>query len=551
MNGSPGIPIGDGPFRLQVPPSQAFAHPQWQRARQGVLDALQAGRSALLTGPPGAGKTLLLHDLSQTLRQDGVAARLVDHTDAPRQGPRREILLVDEAGSMRAEELASLCRRDAPCVLAALPSFTERLAELDQSFVRVTLEALAPEDVAQYVASNIAASGQEPDLLEPGAVQALADRSGGLLRLVNALGGAAVFLAALEGAGHVTTRHVEEADSLRRGATAETAASGALPSPQAVPPDTPPDTRPQAPPQGTRGSDVAPACASPATATGSVVSGEEGLANLSGTDAAEPMQVADAPAGEAALPVPALRADATARLGSSPSADAGQPRMARRARRLGSAAAGLTVALLGGLVLLRAASEGQRSRWNSVDPASVMPFETETPSPAAQPVETARSQAPVAPENGVPPSPEVQPPRQERAMPARPPLRTAPDPEATRSGGESWRADKEGTLSFRGTVFNETMRQGGRLVLTLRQRPNEAVSIRFEASNGLIGSGELAGRLTPDGHITVSGTLMMGRNPHDCELTGVMTGTHLTGAATFQRHGSGNRTRSTFSLLRG
>lgn len=548
MNGSPGSPIGDGPFRLQVTPSQAYAHPQWRRARQGVLDALQAGRSALLTGPPGAGKTLLLHDLSQTLGQDGVPARLVDHADALRQGPRREILLVDEAGSMRPEELASLCSRDDRCVLAALPGFAERVAGLDHRFVRVTLEALTPEDVAQYIASSIAAAGGEPDLLEPGAVQALADRSGGLLRLVNALGGAAVFLAGLEGAGHVTRRHVEEADALRRGATAEAATSGALPAPPATLSDTPS----QAPPsQGTPGSDIPPASAGPATVSGPLVSGGGDLAGFDGMDTAEHIQVADAPAGETTLPISVLRADVTARLGSSPSADAGQPRMARRARRLGSAAAGLTVALLGGLVLLRAASEGQRSRWNGADPASVMPFETETPSPAAQSVESAPSQGPVAPESSVPASPEVQRPRQERAMPPRPALRTAPHSEAAPPGGEAWRADKEGVLSFRGTVFNETMRQGGRLVLTLRQRPNEAVSIRFDASNGLIGSGELAGRLTPDGRITVSGTLMMGRNPHDCELTGVMTDTHLTGAATFQRHGSGNRTRSTFRLLRG
>lgn len=89
------------------------------------------------------------------------------------------------------------------------------------------------------------------------------------------------------------------------------------------------------------------------------------------------------------------------------------------------------------------------------------------------------------------------------------------------------------TLAFNGPILNETMGQGGQLSLQLHihgvHGPIDAV---FHASKGLIGSGVLRGNIGPDGHITLSGRLMMGPNPFDCGLQGTLKGEQLVGAAT-------------------
>ena len=103
--------------------------------------------------------------------------------------------------------------------------------------------------------------------------------------------------------------------------------------------------------------------------------------------------------------------------------------------------------------------------------------------------------------------------------------------------------------SFRGPVYNQTMRQGGQMSLLIRrQGASGAITARFQAWGGLLGSGELAGTLSDDGRILASGQLMMGKNSFFCDLSGLITAGKLTGAATFIRNGGGRAARSTFTL---
>ena len=112
----------------------------------------------------------------------------------------------------------------------------------------------------------------------------------------------------------------------------------------------------------------------------------------------------------------------------------------------------------------------------------------------------------------------------------------------------------ESFAQFRGPVFNDTIGIGGRLSLAVRRiGPNGAVLVRFEASNGLVGSGELSGTLSPDGVLTASGTLMMGRNPFECDLAGTLSAERLTGSASFVRLGAERgraASQSRFALTR-
>lgn len=104
---------------------------------------------------------------------------------------------------------------------------------------------------------------------------------------------------------------------------------------------------------------------------------------------------------------------------------------------------------------------------------------------------------------------------------------------------------------FRGVVTNETMGQSGQMSLVItRQGPGSAVTAQFRAWGGLIGAGELTGRMSQDGRLSLSGQLMMGRNPFDCELSGRVAGERLQGSATFARTGGSYVTRSSFTLAR-
>jgi len=93
------------------------------------------------------------------------------------------------------------------------------------------------------------------------------------------------------------------------------------------------------------------------------------------------------------------------------------------------------------------------------------------------------------------------------------------------------------------------MGQSGQLRIALqRQAQPGAVKVRFDASAGLVGSGELAGTLSDSGRLAVSGQLMMGRNAYDCDLQGTLAGGTLTGVAGFVRAGGSSVWRSSFRL---
>lgn len=553
------------PFRVNVPPSQAFAHPGWRSARLKALDALRQGRSALLLGLPGTGKTLLLHDLAGALREEGLVVRLVERGDALDPGLDDAILLVDEAGFLEADALESLRHRNRPCILAALPGFAERLGTLGDGFVPVVLEPLGPEDVARYVTATLAAAGEPVGLLEPDAILALALHSEGLLRVVNSLAGSAMFLAEMDGGARVARRHVEEANSLRHGMVEEEAPVPDDPDRMVIAPDpaltpaSPDRPLPVAREASLRAVEPVPHPIAPPVAE--AVASKRGEPPASGgADLARVVEAPSSPSAPTAARRPVPQADAGARPASSVRGAAVKHPAIRRSHRLMAVAAGLALALLVGLLLIETAPPsgpadlaGVAPAPTRASPAAPATDEPEGPPPVASPPSGRSEQAGIAPTGIVPPEPEVglpwQDPPTDRRTTSTTSASAAPD---DRPAG-TLQATGERTFTYRGSVFNETLRQGGRLMLSVRpQQLPDVVSIRFEASNGLIGSGELRGNLASDGRITASGTLMMGRNPHECELTGVISGDRLSGTATFRRSTSAAaRTRSTFQLTRG
>ena len=106
-------------------------------------------------------------------------------------------------------------------------------------------------------------------------------------------------------------------------------------------------------------------------------------------------------------------------------------------------------------------------------------------------------------------------------------------------------------VTFCGPVHNDTLQQGGQMSLVIkRQDPSGAVTARFEAWGGLLGSGELTGHLSEDGRLRASGLLMVGKNPFVCDLSGLVAGDELTGSASFVRSRGGRVAHSRLTLTR-
>ena len=139
-------------------------------------------------------------------------------------------MLIDEAGLFEPAEFERLIQLPNALVMAGLPSLSERLSFCPDPFHRVTLEPLAPEDVARFVLARLAASGCPRASFTPEALATLARQSSGLLRLVIILAGAATFFAEQRGAAKVAAADVSEAASMRTilpEATEQEAAPGA------------------------------------------------------------------------------------------------------------------------------------------------------------------------------------------------------------------------------------------------------------------------------------------------------------------------------------
>ena len=178
------------------------------------MEAIGRGASIALLGLPGTGKTFLLKHLADRLRRDGLAVA-VRNRPAGSSDDAFDVLLVDEADSLPADELRNLCERTPIVVLAGLPSFARVITTLPRPIVTITLEPLSAENVARFMATRLRELGQPTTRFTPEAILNLTAHSAGLMRLVVILSGSAMFLAGHEEATQVTARHVDEANALR------------------------------------------------------------------------------------------------------------------------------------------------------------------------------------------------------------------------------------------------------------------------------------------------------------------------------------------------
>lgn len=528
--------LADPLFQLQIAPDAAFPHSAWQQARAVVLKVLDGGGIAVLLGQPGSGKSLLLKELARTLRRAGKPARLIERTDALDGPPGSGILLVDEADTLSPEALAALCAGPAPVVLAALPGFSARLAGNPRPVQEAVLDRLQPQDIARYVAARLDVVGRPRNLIEPEAVLALARHSNGLLRLVNTLGGAAVFLAGLDGSEHVSRRHVDEAASMRDDFDEEDFDQDAVLPFQAEPVHVAlPTGRPVAvSPRPAASLPVETLLVAPLEV--SPVVGEAVPATVTAPVPAAPAQIP---------PLPNYRAERIRRraaLGTMVTASAvlfALPWLTRSPQdaQPSPAQAGddpASPASTGNPPLAVADNDAADLAARDVPAAQATVSQTSTAQAAAL-----RLDVPALPAAALP-LPHAEPVRRADKAPSTAPaeLRVTVLPDVP--------------MLFHGPIYNETIGQGGHVALVIRrQAPGGAITARFDASQGLLGSGVLAGSMSETGRITASGRVMVGKNPFNCDLNGTIVGDKLTGSASFVRNGGGGwAARSVFTLTR-
>jgi type II secretory pathway predicted ATPase ExeA len=181
-----------------------------------VTSKLEGGaRAIVMTGAPGAGKTLLLSLIQDAYSRRG---RSVSRVDLAALFPsalddQADLLLIDEADTADASALHTAIAEDRgtarSIVLACRPEAVTRLSD-ELRAVAVHLAPLSPAQAKDFITARVTKAGRA-DLFTSAALDRLIEASAGSPQALRNLAGMAMFLAAYAQESQIAVSHVEEA----------------------------------------------------------------------------------------------------------------------------------------------------------------------------------------------------------------------------------------------------------------------------------------------------------------------------------------------------
>ena len=245
------------PFARSTPQGALLRHRGFEEARKRILFTVELESIAVLLSGPGCGKSLLLGEIADELRREGMQIHYLAHTTlgpfglvnvlsrkvglAPRRSRGetalalserlledevRHLIVLDEAHQLPDNTLEDVrlltiadFDRKSPFILllAGQNSLDDRLAEpvhyaLDQritTFAR--LQPLSVEETGRYVETRLKAAGADRPVFEDGAVNLLFDATGGVPRSINNLATSALIVAAARSRQLVSAQDMKDA----------------------------------------------------------------------------------------------------------------------------------------------------------------------------------------------------------------------------------------------------------------------------------------------------------------------------------------------------
>lgn len=210
--------IGSHVGALPLSSDAPFLMPSWARARDRACAALLAGQRVLVvTGPAGAGKTLLLQDIARLLVVAGWrVATSIDPGDGAQADPMQSAVLIDDADRLPGPELTSLQRNHSGALLLV---GRDVLAARCPGQPRVSVPAL-PQDEANEFINAWLARNRALARIDDRVAARIAALSAGIAGVITDLLRLSLRLADAAGVDRVLVAHVDAAaasrDSLNR-----------------------------------------------------------------------------------------------------------------------------------------------------------------------------------------------------------------------------------------------------------------------------------------------------------------------------------------------
>ncbi len=188
-------------------------HPAWAAARDALLAMSYEPGAVALLGPPGTGKSALLRDVAHQLRAAGRVVTLVRQGDLVGDVPPGGVLLVDEACRMGPLERHAMMRQRSGFVV---------LADVDPprgdpALHAVELRPLTDAETADFAAAWLAGNAPPGTTLSGSTIARLYLHSGGTVRLLLQLLGAAHAVRDGVGSSSVTGDDIDLAAAMREG----------------------------------------------------------------------------------------------------------------------------------------------------------------------------------------------------------------------------------------------------------------------------------------------------------------------------------------------